>query len=404
MTHAKSKRLAQILSILLILGLTGCAAQAPSDSAAQPSSAKSTIEVVDEQPPSAETTLEQVAEALRPVDEEINKALNKDKDIRPTRAQYIELVEAAAALGVPATSQYASFGMDMRNYRQVVEFCNAVQAGKDAQTAFYDVYPGGVYEYAFQAQGGELTLTKQNRTLDAAVPDEATIEVLDDLKLWENGWMVWHPKEEGDLESSYAGVRVQPLGEEAYDLLQKYVWHLQGRYTGVISHNWDEQHLSRLNWDFVFESLLNREGTTLNGFGAEGRQIDSIVAFDIPAAEVEGRLTRFFPITAEQLHRLPAYNADTQTYGFWGFRGGGYSPVVEVTEKVENPDGSFTLRVNLTAPEFNEEHMSTSYLTILPEKDGGYRYLKNVTDAKDDNAARWDTVGGNAGILPEDAQ
>lgn len=404
MIHAKRKAFTQLISILLILGLTGCAAQAPANPSAPSSSAESTIEVVDEQPPSAETTLEQVIKALRPVDEEINKALNKDEDVYPTRAQYIKLAEAAAALGVPATSRSAGFGMDMRNYRQVVEFCNALQAGKDAQTAFYDVYPGGVYEYAFRAKGGELTLTTQSWTSGATAPDEATALALDDLKLWENGWMVWHPREEGDATSSYMGLRVQPLGEEAYGLLQKYVWYLQGKYTGVLSHNWDEQHLSRLNWDFVFESLLTQEGVTLGGFGAQGRQVDSIAAFDIPATEVEGRLTRLFPITAEHLHRLPAYNADTQTYGFWGFRGGGYSPKAEVTEKVENPDGSFTLRVDLTAPEFNEEHVSTNYLTIMPEQDGGYRYIKTVTDAKDDNAERWKSVGGSAGILPEDAQ
>lgn len=400
------KTAAVLLSTLLVMQLAGCAQRsAPTEASSEtaPSSTPMSSSVAEtppapEPPKQDDGMLEQAMLAAKPVAERLAEE-SKRTGVDLTRAQYYEIVDAVAALGVPANTLLAGCRMNLRNHQAVVDFCDAVKAGKDAEVSFFSINIAETTETRFICKDAKITQTTQYWAFAEEKPNELYTYELDDIQLWSNGWMVWHEKDTADAENSHQGIRVMPLDEMCYTMKEEFVNGVVGDHVGVISRNWDADNLLVLNWDYIFEGLAWQQGEFIHAYDASGKNWEHSDACDVPDDVVEAMLTKRFPITVEQLRTLPAYQPDSRTYSFMGFRGGGYSPEYEVIEVIDNPDGSITLRVAATSPEFNQEHLFESMLTILSGADGNYRYISNKTDAADGDE-RFKVVVNDDGFLP----
>ena len=173
------------------------------------------------------------------------------------------------------------------------------------------------------------------------------------------------------------GFRVLPLGEENRALARKYVLPVCHTRFGVTSADWDETDLSSIHWEWTFEGLLMaRTGRTIMDAYPEPYTPGTEYPYAVPAEEVDGTLTAHFPVTAEQLHLLSAYDPQRQVYAWQGFWGGTDFRVPEVVSKTDNPDGSFTLLVDFVGMGFYETGERCE-LTVRDRADGGWEYLSN---------------------------
>ena len=171
-----------------------------------------------------------------------------------------------------------------------------------------------------------------------------------------------------------AAVGGTPLPKELWGLCEKYVMPVAGDHSNVLTRDWDAENHGDVWWEFVFVSLSSSVGKELSDTYEAVE--DAYDTYEVPAADVEGLLTGYFPVTAEELRALPNYRPDTQTYRMQYFQGSGtfVGGDLEVTDKTDHPDGSMTLRVDWVRP---DDWSGRYYLTVLPGEDGSWNYLGN---------------------------
>lgn len=151
-------------------------------------------------------------------------------------------------------------------------------------------------------------------------------------------------------------------GDELRELRRTYIDTMRYSASGALLVNWDKDALSKLNWEFLFDTLCSStKGGSLSEIYTAPDPIDDYRRA-VPAAEVESLLQSYFPVTTDTLRGLKRYDATRQVYAWAGFMGGGYSPAPEVIRAEQNPDGSLTLTVGALSFEFGEEYASTALL------------------------------------------
>lgn len=283
------------------------------------------------------------------------------------------LMERVASLGFPVTAR----GFDMKNYEQVLAFGEAVKAGNAARTGIFEVSDNGLSLTTLAQDGQRQTyqLTVSYFPLTETGGDEPVEITGIGLR---NGYLMYgeYAVPESALMQPCGGFRVEPLGPEKREACRRYVepvFHSAGR---LMSADWDESDLSGLELQYAFETLYQLDtGVTL--YDAGFPQNSQTFAYTIPAEIVERVMTKYLPVTAENLRLSRGYDA-AQTAYHWGcFAGGGYAPVPEVTEIRENEDGTVTLRVSGTSVEFGQEQSSACALTIAKTEADGFRYVSN---------------------------
>lgn len=403
----KNQVLAAMLCAALALQMTACGAEktAPEGaSESQPPTSGTAAESTASDTPSAapsdhaDETLAQVAQAAR---EPVSAALGAHPWYDMTPEEKTAILDAAASVGAAVTlSTDRSAGI--RGYEKLAEFCMTVQVGQDGSAAYYGIDEDGVTENAFTAKDGKLTYSYRYRPFAGEGTDAEFSDVteLESVELWDNGWLVWKPAAQEGMEPSWEGVRAAPLPAEYKELMERYILPVMRPQTGVLSRSWDADHLERVNWNYAFENLLwAQKGENMMKYNPD-MAYDDAGPVQVPAAEVEGLLTAHFPIAAERLRTLPAYDAQTQTYAFYAFQGGGYSPQAEVTGKTDNPDGSITIRVDWVAVELGVPSVRVDELTVMPGADGGWRCVSNKTNGEDGDKAAPYGEENSAGVLP----
>ncbi len=311
-----------------------------------------------------------VRDVIRPIAAQVE---SPNGYAEPTGGQYRGMVDAAAALGVPVVYE----GFDMENEELAVSFCEAAEAGRDGTLTIYRLIGSMLNAETFRSEGGAVTLTSSyweyGMGTDAPITSEPA-RALDQFELQPGGHLVYRLEEYPDAQM---GFRVLPLGEENRALARKYVLPVCHTRFGVTSADWDETDLSPIHWEWTFEGLLTaRTGRTIMDAYPEPYTPGTEYPYAVPAEEVDGTLTAHFPVTAEQLHLLSAYDPQRQVYAWQGFWGGTDFRVPEVVSKTDNPDGSFTLAVDFVGMGFYETGERCE-LTVRDRADGGWEYLSN---------------------------
>ena len=93
-----------------------------------------------------------VRDVIRPIAAQVE---SPNGYAEPTGGQYRGMVDAAAALGVPAV--YEDF--DMENGELAVSFCEAAEAGRDGTLTIYRLIGSMLNAETFRSEGGTVTLT-----------------------------------------------------------------------------------------------------------------------------------------------------------------------------------------------------------------------------------------------------
>ncbi|MEM1484183.1 DUF6070 family protein [Oscillospiraceae bacterium PP1C4] len=381
--HKKSSAL---IALLLCFSLVGCG-ETPVSTASEvalSAAGSGPSEQRKQEPSSPEPNalFAQMMQAVAPTAEKIKETLGEDEHL--TLEQEKELLNAAKPLDAPVTVAWSLRGLGMENYQALKDFCQSVKREEDAQTAYYEIEMDGVSEHRFTAKEGKLNLSSCYWSFSDAVPDPGIYgsEEADYIEFWDNGWMIWYSDAPKGHTVYRSGVRVVPLQKELIGLYENYVYGLDWANDNVLHGNWDAQNHSVIRWEFLFGALLWRDGKELTIYEPVEMSCMDEGPYIIPAADVEELLMCNFPVTVEELHALPNYRADTQTYEFGYFQGSGSFKTgeVEVADRTDNPDGSFTLRLDWVDPEFAAELRGRYYLTIMTDDNGGYQYISNKVD------------------------
>lgn len=304
---------------------------------------------------------------------EIIRSVLKGGEELPTAAQREELAQKIADLGFPVLR----LDENMLHYEPVAEFCAKAAAGQDdAVTVF--LYPWNyLISVTFTSQNGNITCAYTNYTEEKAEAEKA--QKVDEFTFTEKGNLIYHIESNPDK----SGFRVLPLSEESRTYYKKYVVPANTFAAGPLDASWNNEDFSGLNWEWIFERLWEiKTGRDMLDPASkyykkapDNNHFDSVV---LPAEIVEGMLQKYFNVSTEDLRQMEQFAAKTAAYTFSGFRGGGYSATLEVAKSQSNADGSLTLWIDHVALEFGKELSAQSILTVMPQKDGGFKYLSNV--------------------------
>lgn len=284
-----------------------------------------------------------------------------------TREQLEALLDRVAETGAPVRAE----GYDLRNYEQVVSFAQAVEKGHNAQTGIFTVSENGLrLDTLAQNEGRQMFLTTASY-FPCTQASQGTLTETTGIALEPGGYLMY-----GDpaLEGTCGGYRVLPLGDEKREACRRYVTPVFGSAGKLTDVDWDAQNLRGLNMQFAFETLYRLDtGKILDDAGYP--QSSRNFTYSVPAAEVERIMTKYLPVTADQLREY-GYDPSQAVYHWGSFAGGGYAPTPEVVEIQEN-DGKLIITVNAVGVEFGESCSGQCILTIQWNPDGSFRYLSN---------------------------
>jgi len=273
-----------------------------------------------------------------------------------------------------------------------------IESSENGYTAFYNI---GVYSETISV--GVNVLSRENGAYFKSYVDLYTengqwnenkseaSEFCKNVKVTDSGYLITYENEEALKEGSADfGYRIYPLAEENVKAYGDYVALVDTIASGVLSENWSEEaNFKNLEWEFVFERIIFAESgiSMQNEDGLYyAKNQDAYEGFSIVPADVfESTIQKYFNVSTEDLRKIQArfsnkdqlYNPQDNTYTIWGFRGGGYSPITEVWDVKNNSDGSVSITIAYASPDFGHEYIS-SVLTVLPQEDGGYKYISNV--------------------------
>ena len=359
--------------------LSACEAPAISANAATVTSSPSETIAASSQPEQNSSS-----DTIPNPDEAILKILHDvmgDSEQSPDENQRETIAKKLGELGYPVLMRYTQ---NMLNYEIMAKFCEDASAGRDSEaTLFY--YPwNGITSHTFCYKDGKMSDYFTNYSSEGAKSD--TPGIIDSFTYTEKGNFMYYSKPTETLSETQDGFRVLPLSEESWELYRKYVAPGDFYTQGLLNGTWNSKDFSAINWEWEFEGLwMHTTGKEMvdrdSPYYVEAPDKMSMDRVKLPAGVVEGLLQKYFDVPTETLRLLNTYDSKTDTYNFKGFRGGGYSPTIEVSKWRENPDGSMTLWIDFVSLEFGQELSAQSILTVMPMKDGSFKYLSNILTA-----------------------
>lgn len=367
----------------LLLGLWGCASR-KEESPQEPQGSVSSQAESFEQPEAPPDDLARADELFRQ-----ENLLGRDYDNPLTQEEVLTAAQRLEDAGLVIRT----LNRPLWNYQKALDFFESEEDG------FLDIYL--LHEFDIH---GERYIRRNGSWERAWIESPAeglhltAPEPVDVLRLTENGNLI------ASLGSDmYTGFRIFPLPEECYDAYWKYIDPIGGAIS-FWTDDWESPDSAALNWDFIFERLWEYGGGIY--LGQSEYYSEALDASIFPADLVEDTLQSYFDVSADTLRdfmfgRLDEsrlYHPEDHTYHINGWRGGGYMGTLEVWDVTENPDGTLDLTVALVSLEFGNEGQPTSRLTVRPEQDGSFRYVRHK---------RLDTpevLGTISGEIPEKYQ
>ncbi len=300
-----------------------------------------------------------------------------DGETPPSEAQREEIAERLGALGFSVLRENDM----MLNYEIMEEFCENASEGRDGEAVVF-LYPGSsATSLRFAREKNKITCAYTTYNADGTISGGEPLPV-DEFRYTKRGNLIYHIAGNSDK----SGFRVAPLSEESRAYYRKYVEPVSTFTQGPLDGSWSSLDFSVINWEWLFERLWeSTTGETMldpasSYYVSDSSRMDGV---RLPADVAEGLLMQYFDVSAETLRELEAYEPETSSYFFTGFRGGGYSSTLEVSDWVENPDGSLTLWIDFVSLEFGEELSAQSRLTVMPGQDGEFKYISNEFLSKD---------------------
>lgn len=335
------------------------------------------LPVSDEVKTEAETDCLSIMELIKEIYLEMDKGTAMNTVI--TREIASEMLSAVKSTGKP--SMASSYNLNMENYEAVDTFLNNAQKGKLGEVTVYEVHSGGGIarkEFIFDGVNMYLLETKATwNEKNKAMINYTTYNRLSDWQYTEKGWFIYELSlpELSDRINGNDMFRVKPLENAWREICEQYLIPLGYQGNNLLCSDWDSDHLEDLDYPGLFQYFYEIEyGVTFDGENYEN---------GIPKDTFEALITKYLPVTWEQLQKVCAYQEENETYlwrslGQMSYRLNFFATSVpEIVDVKEHADGSITLTVDAVCNLKGSDMVIRHELTVLFMQNGDIRYLSN---------------------------
>ena len=290
--------------------------------------------------------------------------------------------QVIAEKDVPAA--VSGFDVDMMNYDAMEDFLDEASAGNQAEVILYRIHTDGTVsreKFTFDGKDMYSLYTKGRWTDD--MESAFSVNSLSRMSQWkytEKGWFIFEyctaqPPELTEVVDAYEMIRVKPQKEEYREMEENYLDIIGYQGNNLLCSEWSEDQIEGLDFNGLYEYFYMEE---------YGREIDTEkCAKSIPREEFESLLTKYLPVTAEQLREYASYDSESETYDWVMLGVGNYAPnafwisVPEVTGITENENGTITLTVDVVCEKKGNDDFYTHEVTLRILDDGKAMYLSN---------------------------
>lgn len=291
------------------------------------------------------------------------------------------MLEELKELGSPAAD--LGFGYNMKNYESMDSFLSSSLKGKEGEVTLYELYPdGGVGRKKFRFDGRHMFVWYTNATWsksDTPSISETSYTRIKDWVYTEKGWFSYELPEAPDVTDSIMNgnttIRVRPIKEEYREIAAKYLRPVGYQGNNLFCSNWDEEHMEELDYNGLFQYLYPMEYR--KSFPSDQYEEG------IPREEFESLLSKYLPVTGEQLKQYAVYDPEGQRYGWARLGCGNYIPNAfgnsepEITNMRENEDGTVTLTVDAVCVMTGNDKAMSHELTVRFTEEEGIQYVRN---------------------------
>ena len=289
--------------------------------------------------------------------------------------------------------------IDMTEPDKVIQFCEKVDAGEEAElTVIVVSYLGGFTKYDFRTESGNVDIVREYyQYFDGHMEHRSTGTYrADTWKYTEEGYLLfegyWFSEEYfiltlNDMPERVA-LRVQPLDEKCRELNQQYILPIGYERNNMFIVDWSENDFRELNFYDLFDIFYPlMYGQRVPYVADENLEVGAV--YRIPKEEFEAVIISYFSMTSETLQSKTTYFSEDATYEYKprGFYEIEYPeiPYPEVVNYAENNDGTMTLTINVVFPGQIISKVYTHEVVIRPLEDGGVQYVSNRIIPSEDN-------------------
>lgn len=328
----------------------------------------------------AEKDCAEMMKAIRGIYEEADKGTSINAVISQETA--IKMQQTIAEKDVPAA--VSGFDVDMINYNAVEDFLDEASAGNQSEIILYRIHTDGtVSREKFTFDGKDMySLYTKGRWTDDMEP-AFSVNSRSRMSQWkytEKGWFIFEyctaqPPELTEVVDAYEMIRVKPKTRKYREMEEKYLDSIGYQGNNLLCSEWSENQMEGLDFNGLYEYFYMEE----YGRGIETEKC----AEGIPQEEFESLLTKYLPVTAEQLREYASYDPESKTYDWVMLGVGNYAPnafwisVPEVTGITENENGTITLTVDAVCEKKGNDDFYTHEVTLRILDDGKAMYLSN---------------------------
>lgn len=367
------------ISFVLILSISGCSDAPPEENTVSET-------VIDVQAIQEESE-EDADEIINICIDLYEKAAEENKlaDLETIRG----IVNRLGENGYPAVDSRNQ--VNMTEAEQVLEFCEEVDAQKEAEITILEVsYLGGFVKYDLYTKDGNVDVVRsyykyENGDMYREVTGSYQAEY---WNYTEEGYLmfsgVWFSEELYVLTLSgaeeHTALRVQPLDETYRELSRKYLNPISFERNNMFIVDWSENDFGDLNFYDMYDILYPKVNGQYVPYVADDNLSVSAV-YQIPKNEFESVIMKYFNIDSEMLQSKTIYDSENLTYEYKprGFEEVEYPeyPYSEVVGFTENNDGTITLIANVVFPYAGDSKVYAHEVVVRPLEDGGVQYVSN---------------------------
>ena len=382
----------------------------------------SSTDIADESTPAPVPTKEY--NTVDSVSDSVMNPLKRDaeKAMECTRETYASLDKGTAVNVVLSNSSVAQlvytlgengysaidyFGnVDMQNPQNLIDFGNAVNAGQDAQAAYYVVHPDGrmhanILSYK-DGEGSVITISEEwDKDMKPRIYSTGRY-YLSEIRYTDKGWLICNRDMSGlgkddkiSRSNSYTFVRLLPYAEDKRALSDRFLGPAAYSENNLFTCTWNAADYGQLDFNCIFpmlygeyygsDPLINSNMRSIAGY----KSVSGTDMHIVPYEQFERVIGHYFDISAETLR----HKADnSSSYGGYFILGAqtSYSstsknaPEPEIVDYWYNGDGSLTMKVDAVYPWYGTDCAFTHELTIMETKDG-FKYVSNYLYESPDN-------------------
>lgn len=273
--------------------------------------------------------------------------------------------------------------LNMRNSDLLKDAYNKIQSGQQGEFCIYYVDPlAQITRTSFLHKDGITFYTNPYMVFDdnrnPIYHDTDLVRALDVFFISDKGYLIY-----GANGTGFAGFgsayRVEPLSEECRYLKKKYLEPLGG-YLGhnVFLENWNQGNMKQvINFNDAFD-VLYESHTGMRPHDVFKDTFAGIQAMAVPSKEFETIITKYFPVTADELRNIAVYDKTNDVYAWPFMKGDAYSQDFEVIDYKYNSDGSLTMIFDALNLSHGDDCNATNTLTVMPKSDGSFQYISNA--------------------------